>query len=265
MLKNLPQDVGNIIYNYLLFSESHGILFSLSKKTTNTINKFKKVKEYNKFINSVSLMRHDKFNSSLRKKDLNLSWEKHHLYKWPEVIFCETKKDTKPIYEVGEYVDVKDYVNAWCPAIIRKVNTTLVDINPDPCGNSVEQEVIRHYDVEFLGWTKRFNENVPINKITRLGKYTLNPRDKFGCLIKSSFEPFWSLLKGNDGIWRMERISSIAKNENTNSVLIIDNFNNDVEINENNVEKMLCCVTDATAFLCNALKTAIHKKDTFYF
>ena len=54
--------------NFLLFSESHGILFSLSKKTTNTINKFKKVKEYNRFINSVSLMRHDKFNTSEKKR-----------------------------------------------------------------------------------------------------------------------------------------------------------------------------------------------------
>lgn len=265
MLKNLPQDVGNIIYNFLLFSECHRTLFVLSKKTTKTINLLQKMKDYNMFINNVSLMRQDKFNYTLKKKDLNLSWEKWHLYKWPKPFFCETKLDTKPIYKVGEYVDVKDYVNAWCPAVIRNIKTKLVDKNPDPSGNTFEQEIIRLYDVEFLGWTDRFNESVPINKITRLGKYTLNPRDKFGCLIKSNFEPFWTLIKNNEGIWRMERITSIAKNENTNSVLIIDNFNNDIQINEKNAENMLCSVTDATSFLCNALQYANHKKNTFYF
>ena len=126
MFKNLPQDVGNIIYNFLLFSESHGILFILSKKTTKNISKLNIIIKYNRFLENVEMKKHDKPNSFIINKDDNLEWEKYHLYRWPKPIFDETKNDTKDEYNIGEYVDVKDFVNTWCPAIIKNVKTYVI-------------------------------------------------------------------------------------------------------------------------------------------
>jgi len=73
MIIYLPQDVNEIIYDFLLFSKIHRKFFCISKKITKNINESQAIKKYNLFIDRINMAKEDD-NSNIKhiREDKNL-------------------------------------------------------------------------------------------------------------------------------------------------------------------------------------------------
>ena len=83
--------------------------------------------------------------------DLAIKWEKFNSYKWDKIYnSIDEDPDMKTnLWKIGDYIDVKDKINAWAPARIIDIDT----------GQSSFLELYyRRYHVKFLGWSDYFNE-----------------------------------------------------------------------------------------------------------
>ena len=261
MFKNLPNDVVKIIADYVLFSPSHCNMFLLSKYYNKQIKKMRSLEAYKSFVKRVHMMRYDRRRcTNIDKGRYEKIWEHYNKYKWPELLLQESKSDFKMEYEVGEVVDVKDFVQAWCPA---KIISKKIDMSVS--NDKTIYDYIK-YSVQFLGWSDRFDENVSRHKIASFTKFTLNPRDKFSCLMREEFDKFWCFAwNKNRKKWTSEIITKRIINENNDTIILIDSNSNDYYITKSNIDDNICVFSNATAFLTNSLHGFLSRNRKFFY
>ncbi len=203
MIYYLPLDVEKHILNYLING------FSI-KKLSNVCKNWKKIisnSDYKKkeldLYNQTGLLLEDKL-IRLEKDYVNLAveWEKFHSYRWEKINrnIVENPDEITNLWKIGDYVDVKDRVNAWAPAKIIEIDCGTTD-------SFFIKPVIsyRRYLVEFLGWNKSFNEWVTSTYIRKLGYHSILPYDKINSI---GSERSWAIMKIEDE-WRMVIIRGI--------------------------------------------------------
>lgn len=260
----LPQDVRNYIFIFLFFSYSFEKLFCLSRLTTkslkNTIN-YKTFKKYNEIFN---MMREDKV-SFITDLSYEKTWFKYYKYRWPKVI--KEIDETKPElchYNIGDFVDAKDFMNAWCPAKIIKITFKRKYIFNEG-NNLIVENGKKIYEVEFLGWSTTFNEKIDSDKIRKLTTYTTNPHNKMNNLNKKTFEKFWCLIKNKDEkVWKMERISE-KLTDISNNLLLLSSSTQIYKISKENIDDIILPISNASCFLANTdIHIYNHDGRTFY-
>ena len=202
MIEILPQDVNEIIYTFLIFSNNHNKLYCISKKTSKNILDCNLFREYNLFKERINMSKEDLNNNTINirtDKTLYDEWNRFHLYEWYK------HATNKKMWKIGDYVDVYDYVKGWCPA---KIINQFIEKNTNVMGEHLAFEYIRKYTIKFLGWSDNFIENVEVNKIRPLGKYTINPFDIYGSISRDcSGNSYWALCKKeHEKYWNMHRI-----------------------------------------------------------
>ena len=203
MIYALPNDVEDYILNFAINGYTIENIAKVSKNWKNIVEKSYYKKEEKKLYNRTRILMEDKENI-LEKDYLDLAkkWEKFHSYRWEKIYNDrnENPEESTNLWKIGEYVDVKDKVNAWAPAKIINIDcgTTERFFYTNPIS-------YRRYQVRFLGWSNSFDEWVTSYNIKKLGYYTIRPDNKYNGIKK---ERFWALLNiEND--WRMVIIRGI--------------------------------------------------------
>ena len=155
----LSYDVSNYIFIFLFFSSSFEKLFCLSKLTTKTLKNTIEYKTFTKYNEIFEMMREDK-SSFITDLSYEKIWFKYYKYRWPPLIkedigtnheLCE--------YKIGDFVDAKDFMNAWCPAKIININFKRKYVFTKG-NNLIVENGEKIYEVEFLGWSTSFNEKI---------------------------------------------------------------------------------------------------------
>jgi len=258
MIFSLPQDVNEIIYDFLLFSKCHRKYFCISKKTTNNITESQSIKKYNLFIERINMAKEDK-NENVKhiredEKLFNI-WNQYHLHKW------YTKINIKRLWKKGDYVDVYDYVKGWCPAIIL---SGYIERNSALSKKILKIEYTRYYEIKFLGWGDQFIENVAIDKLAPLGKYTINPLKIYDSISRdcSNNTYYWALCK-NGTHWDMCKIIERIVEDDCIKLL---SYNGDIyKIKKNNIGNTIRHITDATTFFSIKTEYCFFKRRLFEF
>ena len=250
----LSQDVSNYIFIFLFFSSSFEKLFCLSKLTTKTLKNTIEYKTFTKYNEIFEMMREDK-SSFITDLSYEKIWFKYYKYRWPPLIkedigtnheLCE--------YKIGDFVDAKDFMNAWCPAKIININFKRKYVFTKG-NNLIVENGEKIYEVEFLGWSTSFNEKIDKEKIRKLTTYTTNPRDKMYNLHKETFDKFWCLIKNKDDKeWKMERISEKIT-DISNNLLLVSSTTKIYKISKENIDDIILPISNASCFLAN---TDIH-------
>ena len=210
-------------------------------------------KKYIEFLEKVNKMREDNpifiENTSYGKQ-----WFKYRAYKWPNVIkdICENEIDTETIFKIGDFVDVKDFVNGWCPAkIINIYLKRHYSIHEERETQKTIENKINIYEVEFFGWSSKFNEKINYTRIRKLTTYTTNPINKINNLYRPNFECFWCLIKKPEALlWNMSRITSLLIDVSKNILLTTDKSDIYI-ITEKNIDNIILPISDASCFLAN--------------
>jgi len=239
----LPTDVSNYIFIFLFFSSSFKKLFCLSKNTTKELTNTIDYKQYIEFMNTVKMSREDK-TEHLKNDCLEKKWLYYNLNNWP-LPPSDLKQDNE-IYKIGDFIDAKDFLNAWCPAKIINICVKYKFIM-DKKKATIKKNV---YEVEFMGWSSSFNENITDDKIRRLSTFTTSPYDKMRNFYSYNFEKFWCLIKKpSETCWHMEKITDRIIDLSKNKILINTNSSALYEINSNNVDNCILPISDALCFL----------------
>jgi hypothetical protein len=243
MIISLPQDVNEIIYEFLLFSKNHKKHLCISKKITTNIINSQVVKKYKLFKERINMIKEDKIDhiKFLREDNKLLKkWNIFHLHKWYEKSVC------KCVWNNGDYVDAYDYIKGWCPAIIIKSS---IERQTRLENNQLTVNYIRYYDVKFLGWSDSFIEKIPITKIAPLGKYTVKPFNIYESISRdcSNNKCYWTLCKKeNNKIWKMCRIiDNIIEDD---CVKLLSYQGAIYKVTKKNIHNVIRHITDATAF-----------------
>jgi hypothetical protein len=253
MINSLPQDVNEYMYEFLFFSSDHNKYYCISHIITKTIHKSQVIKHFNIFKERINMIKEDgnDFIDHLRH-DNNMFklWIKYHLYNWNNIT------NYSHMWKLGDYVDVLDFVNGWCPAIIigayiqkRKILTCI--------------EYTIKYNVKFLGWDDKFVETVDLNKIKNLGTYTPNPLNMYDSISRDcSGASFWALCK-HDKQWTMSRITENNVKDDCVNLLSSDGMN--YTVTRKNIHNVVRHITDATSFFSIQSVYDFFKKRTFKF
>ena len=242
MINSLPQDVNEIIYEYILFSINHNKFFCISKSVTKNINNSQIIKKEKLFYEMMNMLKEDEYKYT---KDIRLNntlyktWNRYNLYKWYE------HSHYKHAWNKGDYIDAYDYVRGWCPALIIDTSierkTTLVN-------NQFSVDFIRYYDVRFLGWSDDFIEKVPFDKLAPLGRYTINPFNVFESITRdiSYNSYYWTLCKKNNEWDMCKIIDNIIDND---CIKLLADNGNLYKIYKNKTNENIRHITDVTSFL----------------
>ena len=243
----LPNDVSNYIFIFLFFSTSFKKLFCLSKFTTKSLKNTVDYKEYMEFMSKVKMLREDKM-EHLKDNNLEKKWLYYNLSKWP-LLSNEINEDCE-IYKVGNFVDAKDFLNAWCQAkIIDCYPKYYFSIDNNGVTITNRRQI---YEVEFMGWSSSFNERIGVDKIRKLSTFTISPHDKMRNFYKYNFEKFWCLIKKpHEKKWNMEKITDRTVDLSKNKILINTKSEIVYQINLDNVNNCLLPISDALCFLVN--------------
>ena len=257
----LPQNVSNYIFIFLFFSSSFEKLFCLSRLTTKSLKNTYDYKKYKEFMDTVEMLREDKKIYS-KHNNLEKKWLYYNLNRWP-LLSNEMKEDDK-IYKVGDFVDAKDFMNAWCPAKIIKITFKRKYIFTEG-NNLIVENGKKIYEVEFLGWSATFNEKIDSDKIRKLTTYTTNPHNKMNNLNKKTFEKFWCLIKNKDEkVWKMERISEKLM-DISNNLLLVSSSTQIYKISKENIDDIILPISNASCFLARKnVHTFNYSNRTFY-
>mgnify|MGYP006154041709 FL=1 len=259
MIIYLPQDVNEIIYDFLIFSKYHNKIFCISKKCTENIFSSQTMKKYNTFNERINMAKEDKNENIIhirKNKKIFKLWNQYHLNSW----YIESKK--RPIWKIGDYVDAYDYVKGWCPA---KIINTHIERNPTIKDSDLTFEYIRKYEVKFLGWKDEFIEKLEINKITNLGKYTVNPLNLYESISRDcSNNNYWTLCKKEtETVWNMHRI--IQRIIEYDCIKLLTYIGTIYVVKKNNIENIVRHITDASTFFSLDNEYCFFKRRKFEF
>jgi hypothetical protein len=203
MILNLPSDVENYILCFAINCYSINNISKVCKNWRNIINNSEYEKERKVLYNRTRMLLEDKENF-LEDSYLDLAkkWEKFHSYRW-DILYNKHNdypEEKSILWKVGDYVDVRDKINAWAPAKIIGIDCGYNDL-----WFTTSYITYRRYKVQFLGWSNGFNESVGSSCIRKLGYHTIIPNNKFDSIGK---ERFWALLNINNE-WKMTIIRGI--------------------------------------------------------
>lgn len=258
MIISLPQDVNEIIYDYLLFSKCHNKYFNISKKVTINIQNSQIVKQYKLFKERIDMIKEDNYEHIKHiRKDSNIfkKWNKFHMHKWYE------KSQYKFVWNKGDYIDAYDYVMGWCPAIIIDSS---IERQTKLEHTQLCVDFIRYYDVKFLGWDDNFIEKINIKKTAPLGKYTINPCNIYDSILRdcSNNKCYWSLCKQeNEKKWEMRKIiNNIIEDD---CVKLISNYGSIYKVTKNNIDNVIRHITDSSTFFSLDNDNCFFKRRTF--
>ena len=240
MILKLPNDVENYILNMVI----NGINIKNISKVCKNWKKIVMVSDYKKqeknLYNKTRILMEDK--QILLKDDyfdLAIKWEKFNSHKWDKIYnSIDEDPDMKTnLWKIGDYIDVKDKINAWAPAKIIDIDTGQ---------DSFLELYYRRYHVKFLGWSDYFNEWVTSFNIRKLGYHTIIPSNKFDGIKK---EKIWSLIKINNE-WKMVVIRGIMSPQNDKSnYKLLDTNEGIVRIEKKDIDEKIISTSNTTSFL----------------
>ena len=257
MIEMLPQDVNEIIYGFLIFSNIHNKLYCISKKTSKNISNSYIFKEYNIFKERINMAKED-----LNNKVINIRTNEKLFNKWNIFHLHEWRKHSciRRMWRKGDYVDVYDYAKGWCPAKI--INHT-IEKKSKIIGSELAFEYVRMYKVKFLGWADNFIEDVESDKIRYLGKYTINPFNIYDSISRDCSGNFYWVLckKEHDKYWNMHRI--IEKIIEDDCIKLLTYIGTIFIVKKNNIHKVIRHITDATTFFSIESEYCFFKRRTF--
>jgi hypothetical protein len=238
-MNHIPIDVVNNIFEFLYFSSTTNKLFFINKIFYKTTKKSNFVEKYFIIREQFNMYLED----YLSRKDTSFLelWNKYNLWKWKE------KKNKELVLNKNVYVDVLDKVYCWCPGIVKYI---YINVNE----NYFEKKI----EIEFLGWTDHFNENVTIEKIKPFGSKYLDPLNLYESLKKQKYK-CWVLYKRNL-FWNNSKLKTIEVNDNNIIVLIDDLL---VKINKENINKKIKVCSNANNILYKNDKTITNRNFDF--
>jgi hypothetical protein len=257
MIFSLPQDVNEIMYEYLLFSLCHYKYFCISKKTTKNINSCQMVKKYKLFKERINMAKeddNDKIKNIREDKELYKRWHQYHIHQW------FNKTNIKRLWKTGDYVDAYDYVKGWCPAIIMR---EYIERKSILTNKILKIEYKRCYEIKFLGWSDRFIENVDIDKLAPLGKYTINPLKMYESISRDCSDNtfYWALCKEGDKNWDMCKI--VGRIIEDDCIKLLSFIGKIYKVKKKNIDKMVRHITDASTFFSIETEYTFFKRRTF--
>ena len=294
MIYILPNDVEKYILNFVINGYSIRKISKVCKNWKKIVTYSDYKKQEKKLYNRTRMLMEDKGNI-LEEDYLDLAkkWEKFHSFRWEEIF---NKRDENPdeytnLWKIGEYVDVKDNVNAWAPAQI-------IDIDCGATSRFFFPLIItyRRYQVRFLGWSDSFDEWVSSYNVKKLGYHTITPNNKYDS-IKS--ERFWALLfMGHE--WRMvivrgiipplpdeESVGEEESNEEDNEIFnnlpeptlpitpmsgdnvltqsykLVDTSDGIVRIDKDNIDNIILCSSNMVSFLLTPYRFNPHFRENY--
>jgi len=251
MLLRLPNEVEELIYDFLISPMDVVKISSLSKYMKNKVDNVAFVKEKRKLHNRCRMFMEDSSCHHHECEEISNEWEKYYKWNWPKNR-AEKVYDYSPLWKVGMFVDVLDKINVWGSALILDKITDYL-----PATN----ETIVKYSVQFLGWSDSFNEDVTPDKIARFGSKCINPRCKFDSL--KGEHKRWVLF--NDlGTWKLDALH-IDIERSTDDKIFVEIYDRDIEITRKNIDSHMRSVSNATVFLSNAERRFRPKNRTLYF
>ena len=251
MLLRLPNEVEELIYDFLFSPLDVVKISSLSKYMKNKIDNVVCVKEKRKLHNRCRMFMEDGSCHHHECKEISDEWEKYYKWNWPKNR-AEKVYNYSPLWKVGMFVDVLDKINVWGSALILDKITDYL-----PATN----ETIVKYSVQFLGWSDSFNEDVTPDKIARFGTKCLNPRCKFDSL-KGDYKRW--VLFNDSGTWRLDALH-IDIERSTDDKIFVEIYGREIEITRKNIDSHMRSVSNATVFLSNAERRFRPKIRTLYF
>ena len=233
MLKQLPHDVEEYIYDFLIMPLDICKLRCISKYYTIITNN----------INFIKMKNLTKERANMLIEDLNChnitisnNWEYYMKWNWPK--YCNKEKNFTPLWKVGQYVDALDRIQVWGSAIIT--NQRFYEY---PHSKTIE----RQYHLQFLGWSTYFDEWVTGEKITFFGSKTINPRNKIESL--NDVHKRWALYNDGNDEWSMQ-ILTIKENKKDKKIIQLVGFQDNVlkldTITPENINNKIRSVTNAT-------------------
>ena len=245
----LPTDVERYILEYLTMPLDIKSLKKVSKTIKKTVINMPEVIEKNRITDQVFMMNEDSY-FFYNKRTLNPlvlssladTWNKHYKWCWQNT---EKNKIIKNYWTIGEFIDAKDKIDVWGPAYIK-------DIKIEPTQDDFV-ETRRLYLVEFLGWTKEFDEWIPGEKIKKLGTKTLNPLKNIGSTeIK---ENCWILHNNINKGWTVTICTKLKKfNEQCIKISFQQYYNRlneqNLIINKKDIYKHIKPISTVSTFLC---------------
>ena len=219
----IPEDVGNNIINYLCFSSTIYKLFFINKWWNKLIKNSKFLNNYKMVQNKFKMYLEDS-RTEENEKLLHL-WTKYNNWKW--------KKDIVHTFKKGVYVDVLDKVNTWGHGIIKK-----------SCIKIMNNVYEKKFEIEFLGWSDNYNEQVSITKIEAFGTMCPCPINLYESL-KTQKENTW-LLHRKINMWKPSKVKTMEVNMD-NIIVKIDHSL--VKIKKEDINNILKICTNATSML----------------
>jgi hypothetical protein len=228
-------DVGNYIIDFLTFSTTIKNIFFINKWWNTLIKNSNFLKNYNQ-IKTMFYMYLEDSRSNNNNTLLN-KWNIYNNWKWPS-------KSKHITFKRGVYVDVLDKVGVWCPAIIKKTQVKVT--------NNIYE---KRFEVEFLGWSKTFDEVVTIDKIKPLGTKYPSPNHLYQNLKKQK-ELVWLIYKKPFG-WTNVKLKTMEVNKD-HIICKIDSLL--VKLKEEDVQNKLQICTNTTSVLCNKKSDLLLRK-----
>lgn len=248
LIKSLPSDVEDYILKYLIMPLDIETLNRVSKNVKKLVNNTKFVIEKNKITDKILMLIEDDFFFKYRADVNNLHmssladcWNKYHKWSWENPT---KKKIVDEYWTIGDFVDAEDKIHVWGPAYIS-------DIKLEPTGEDFI-ETRRLYKVEFLGWSREFDEWISIEKIKKLGTKILNPINSYESLDKDN--EHWVLFNNNNK-WNICICKKISNKNNSITInlrkLYYRDDNTQIDITEDNISLYLKPCTNISTFLCS--------------
>ena len=219
-------DVGYYILDFLTFSNTIENIFFINKWWNTLIKNSNFLKNYKNVATMLKMYLEDSRSNTDEK--LAKLWSKYNHWKWPE----HAKNIT---FKRGIYVDVLDKVGVWCPAIIKNTQVKVM--------NNIYE---KRFEVEFLGWSKTFDEVVTIDKIKPLGTKYPSPNHLYENLKKQK-ELAWLIYKKPIG-WTNVKIKTMEVNKDH---IICKMDGSLIKLKKEDVKNKLQICTNATSILCN--------------
>ena len=251
MLLRLPNEVEELIYDFLISPLDVVKISCLSKYMKNKVDNVAFVKEKRKLHNRCRMFIEDSSFYYHECKEISGEWEKYYKWNWPRNR-AEIEYDSTPLWKVGMLVDVLDRINVWGSALILD---KITDYLP------VTDEIVVKYKVQFLGWSDGFNEKVTPDKIARFGSKCMNARCKFDSL--KGEHKRWVLF--NDlGTWKLDTLH-IVTGRSTDDKIFVEICGREIEITRKNIDSYMRSVSNAMVFLSNAERRFRPKVRTLYF
>jgi len=247
-------DVVILIINYLDFFIDESKYFCISKKFIHILKKTDRWKNLKQLTEHVSILFEEKRNYIYSENiDLGNMWIKMYKSRWPSLSDVKKKNEiSSPLWKVGDYVDVKDHINSWCPGIIKKIiyeneNITLLNHFLRMTSNrSILMLSGKKYLIEFIGWTDSFNEYVNVDNIARLGTHTIHPDYTFESLKKDIC--VWCLIK-YDNIWKYLNIKLLESSNEVEKKIKVGTET--IILTRKNINNYIRYISNVNAFLCN--------------